>query len=391
MKLANRELTVGLVATGMYFLAMQLVMSVIARYSRDLGISLASTSFMWSLLYLVSFALRPLAGYVADKTSSYLAMAVGSSFMVASTLTYLLSSNLQELLVGRVLQGIAAAYFISPSIAAVATAAGERAGVALGVRSMLISLTSIIAPPIAGYLVDTVGYAVVFTASASLATALTLLNVVEARRKYGLRSKSELGGTGWRKALNKVVVIVTATALFSGVVFTSVSGVLQVHYKDIGYGATIYGYYMMFFGLSSTVSRYLAGKLSLRKNPATIALVGYAVTALAIYMLKDMYLTPLNYVVALIYGFGIGLTIPTQQLIVTSSVPEGVRNMAVSIYAMGFDLGGFVGPMIYGYVASVHGYSTSYQYMTLAPLTALALMTYLTLKGSLKEPSRVST
>ena len=171
-------------------------------------------------------------------------------------------------------------------------------------------------------------------------------------------------------------------ALFNGVLFLSLSGVLQAHYRDLGYEAKTYGYYLMLFGLSSTVSRYIAGKLSTQKNPAVIALVGHAITVLAVYMLKEMYLAPSSYVVALVYGFGMGLTVPTQQLIVTSSVPEEVRNRAISIYAMGYDLGGFIGPMVYGYIASAYGYNTSYQYMVLIPLAALMLMTYLTLKVS---------
>ncbi|RLG76798.1 MAG: hypothetical protein DRO14_03315 [Thermoprotei archaeon] len=379
---ASKKLIVGLVSTGMYFLAMQLVMSVLVRYSRDLGISLAGTSFIWSLPNLVAFILRPLAGYIADRTSSYLAMSLGSLFMMAASITYSTSSSFQELLIGRVLQGAGAAYFISPSIAAVATAASEKAGTALGVRSMLISLASIVAPPIAGVVVDSVGYLPVFAIAASLTGVLAVLNVLEAKQSIAARRAGAIPGAGWREALNKVVLMMMLAALFNGVLFLSLSGVLQAHYRDLGYEAKTYGYYLMFFGLSSTVSRYIAGKLSTQKNPAAIALVGHATAVLAVYMLKEMYLAPSSYIVALVYGFGMGLTVPTQQLIVTSSVPEEVRNRAISIYAMGYDLGGFIGPMVYGYIASAYGYNASYQYMVLIPLAALMLMAYLTLKVS---------
>jgi len=302
--------------------------------------------------------------------------------MMAASITYSTSSSFQELLIGRVLQGAGAAYFISPSIAAVATAASEKAGTALGVRSMLISLASIVAPPIAGVVVDSVGYLPVFAIAASLTGVLAVLNVFEAKRSITARRAGGIPGAGWREALNKIVIMMMLAALFNGVLFLSLSGVLQAHYRDLGYEAKTYGYYLMFFGLSSTVSRYIAGKLSTQKNPAAIALVGHATAVLAVYMLKEMYLAPSSYIVALVYGFGMGLTVPTQQLIVTSSVPEEVRNRAISIYAMGYDLGGFIGPMVYGYIASAYGYNASYQYMVLIPLAALMLMTYLTLKVS---------
>jgi len=302
--------------------------------------------------------------------------------MMAASITYSTSSSFQELLIGRVLQGAGAAYFISPSIAAVATAASEKAGTALGVRSMLISLASIVAPPIAGVVVDSVGYLPVFAIAASLTGVLAVLNVLEAKQSIAARRAGAIPGAGWREALNKVVLMMMLAALFNGVLFLSLSGVLQAHYRDLGYEAKTYGYYLMFFGLSSTVSRYIAGKLSTQKNPAAIALVGHATAVLAVYMLKEMYLAPSSYIVALVYGFGMGLTVPTQQLIVTSSVPEEVRNRAISIYAMGYDLGGFIGPMVYGYIASAYGYNASYQYMVLIPLAALMLMAYLTLKVS---------
>jgi len=380
----NKDLLIGLISTGIYFFASQLVMSVLARYSRDLGIDVSSTSFVWSILFLVASILRPLAGYVADRTNSYLAMSLGCLFMVIAAITYTFSRGLNELVVGRVMQGVAAAYFISPSIAAVATAAGVRAGMALGIKSMLISLTAIIVPPLAGALVDSVGYSPVFIMTASLAGSLVILNALEARR-VGIRYVGKSLRSGWREALNKVVILITATALFSGMLFLTLAGILQAHYRDLGYEAKVYGYFMMYFGLSSIVSRYLAGKLSSEKNPAMIAAVGHIITAISIYMLKYMYYVPLSYVVALIYGFGIGLTIPTQQLLVAYSVPEDTRNRAMSIYAMGFDLGGFIGPLIYGSIASIYGYVMSYQYLVITPLISITLMSYLALKLSSGE------
>ncbi len=380
----SRDLLVGLISTGIYFFASQLIMSVLARYSRDLGIDVAGTSFVWSLLSLVAFILRPLAGYMADRTNSYLAMSLGCLFMVIAATIYLFSSSLNELITGRIVQGVAAAYFISPSIAAVATAAGVKAGMALGIRSMLISLTSIVAPPLAGALVDSIGYSPVFIMTALLAIFLVILNALEAKR-IGFKYVNRSFRSGWKEALNKVVTLVTITALLNGILFLTLAGILQAHYRDLGYEAKIYGYFMMFFGLSSIVSRYIAGKLSSQKNPALIATIGHIITTASIYMLGHMYYAPLSYIVALIYGFGIGLTIPTQQLLVAYSVPEGARNRAVSIYAMGFDLGGFIGPLIYGSIASIYGYVVSYQYMVLIPLISIALMTYLAIKLSSGE------
>ncbi len=368
----RRELSVGLISAGLYFFALQSITSVLARYSRDLGISVADTSFIWSVVFLVSFLLRPFTGYLADRTSSFLAMSLGGFFMSAAAVTYMFSSELLGLLSGRLMQGVALGFFISPSIAAVASAAGADAGVFLGVRSMIVSLASIVTPPIAGALVDSVGYAPVFLMASSTALTLAFINLIEARRHKVMPHHSM--ADRWRGSVNKVILVLTGAALFNGVLYLSLTGLLQAHYRDLGYGAKVFGYFLMFLGLSSIISRYFSGRLSSHRNPLPIALLGHSITAASIFMLWQTYTPPLSYCVAAAYGFGMGLTVPSQQLMVASSVPSGVTNRALSVYAMGFDLGGFIGPLAYGYIASLHGYVAAYRYMILPPITAASLI-----------------
>ena len=367
-------LLVNYIVISAYFTSLQLIMSVLARYSRDLGISIAETGVIWSLVYLVSFALRPVAGYLADRTSSYFAMALGCSFLAAASVLYSTSSTARDLIIGRVLQGISLAYFISPSIAAVTTAAPSRVGEALGTRSMLISLAGIAAPPIAGYLVDYVGYILVYLLAAAAAAMSASLSIAAAKAGRGSNAVSRRDVGGWREAANKYVLAMMAAVFANGVIFLSISGILQAHYRDIGYEASAYGYFMMLSGVSSMVSRYLAGRSSEKINPAAIALAGYVVTAASVLMLENTYLVPYSYIVAVIYGVGIGMTIPTQQVIVAKAVSESVRNRAMSIYAMGFDLGGFVGPIILSSIASQAGYPITYRYLVLPASVAAVIM-----------------
>ena len=381
------ELIASLVSVALYFLALQFIASIIARYSRDLGIDIASTSIIWSSLFLVSFVLRPMVGYIADRISSYFTMCIGSVFLVGASIAYLTSNSFSELLIGRVVQGIGNAFFISPSIAAVATAAGDYAGIALGMRSTIIAISGIVAPPIAGTIVDSIGYYPVFLIAIALSASASILNGIKYRSRYVRKLDSSIS-LGWRDAINRVVVVSFIAALASGGVFLTISGLLQSHYRDLGYGASIYGYFYMIFGISSTVSRLLAGSLASKKNPAKIAIVGHTIVALSMAMLSKMYTIPLSYVVAIVYGIGIGLTIPTQQLLVISSVSQYVRNRAIAIYAMGFDLGGFIAPIIFGYyIAANYGYDISYGCIAILPLIAITSLIYVVKKKQYRDQS----
>ncbi len=381
----NKELIISLLSVALYFLVFQLIGAVVARYSRDLGIDIAGTSIIWSLLMLTSLIFRPIAGYIADKTSSYLAMAIGGVFILLASINYIYSRNFAELSLARIIQGVSSAFFISPSIAAVATAAGEYAGIALGIRSMLISIGAVVAPPISGFIVDSMGYVYVFLLAISLTMIMILLNIPMIRYRAKYYKDTNIMDAGWRAAINKIVILITIVAMFGSMVFMTIYGLLQAHYRDLGYEAKVYGYFLMFFGLSSITSRLIAGNLSMKKNPLIIALTGHTIVAISMILLKTMYTIPESYIVAVIYGFGIGLTIPTQQLVTLTSVPEYARNRAIAIYAMGFDLGGFIGPLIYGYIASLYGYEASYQYMVLSPIAAILVLTLMAVKALYKS------
>lgn len=119
------------------------------------------------------------------------------------------------------------------------------------------------------------------------------------------------------------------------------------------------------------------GKLTSKVHPAKIAIVGHVFTSVSMLLLYSVYHIPWSYIVAAIYGLGIGLTIPTQQLLVISSAKPRVRNRAISIYAMGFDVGGFVTPLLFSYVASIKGYHYVYLYLSILPIIAVFSLIHL--------------
>jgi len=373
----SKGLILNFIIVTLYFLALQFIVTVIARYSRDIGIDVVKTGIIWSSLFLVSLILRPIAGYVADKTSSYLAMSIGALFLAISSLVYMYSKDFNVLLVGRLIQGAGNGFFVSPSITAVAIIAGKYAGMALGLRSMIISMTGIVAPPIAGAITDLLGYTPVFTIT--LVLALITSTICGIAFKYEVKTADSnvintRSTAKWRDAINLIVMLSFLITIIGGGIFSSLSGILQAHYRDIGYEAKIYGYFMMMFGLSSTVSRFLAGKLVSKKHPAKIAIVGYVLISSSMIILYYNYYIPWSYISAIVYGIGIGLTVPTLQFLVISSVDKSVANRAMSIYAMGFDIGGLIMPLLLSHAASLYGYSYVYFYLSILPFVAVGAL-----------------
>ncbi len=103
------KLSFCLASVALFFLSSQSISSVITRYARDIGASIALTGFIWSIAFLASLLIKPTAGYLADKVGSYKLMGAGALALAFSCLLYkILSFN--ALLAGRLMQGIATGF-----------------------------------------------------------------------------------------------------------------------------------------------------------------------------------------------------------------------------------------------------------------------------------------
>ena len=365
--MGNRRLTLNLTSVALYFLSLWLIASVLARYARDLGIGLTEISVVWSVVSLVTVVMRPITGYLADRWSSNATMLIGSIFSLLSSLIFLNSSDFTSLLLGRVVQGFGNSFFIAPSAVAVASSSSSM-GLALGLRSMLISLGGVLGPPVAGLLADSLGYWAVFSLAAISSLAIAVMNL-----NLGPERRDGRAQAGWRDAFQRTVVLTMSLAALGGAALMVILELVQVHYRDLGYGASIFGYFSMFFGAAGLLSRYLSGRLA-ETRPMTVISLGYGTMLLSLLALSAWYEPPLSYGIAALFGLGLGFTVPAQQYVTIRSVPEGARNRAMALYSMGADVGRFSGPIVMGFVASASNYSSAYLLTAAFPLASIPLL-----------------
>ncbi len=368
--MGNRRLGLNLLSVTLYFISIWLVASVLARYSRDLGIDLTGISVIWSSVSLITLIMRPVTGHLADRWSSNAVMLVGSLLSLISSLIYLVAGDFPSLLAGRVIQGLGNSFFIAPSAVAVASSSSS-VGLALGLRSMLISFGGVVAPPIAGLLADSIGYWAVFSLAAISSLVIAAMNARLSRE--AARSGS---GAGWRDAFSDTVLVAMGLAALGGASLMVVLELVQVHYRDLGYGASVFGYFSMFFGASGLLSRYLSGRLA-ESRPVAVISTGYGTMLLSLIALSRWYEPPGGFGAAALLGLGLGLTIPAQQYVTIRWVPDGARNRAMALYAMGADVGRFSGPLVMGVAAGLLGYGGAYLLTASFPLAAFPLITVL--------------
>lgn len=378
-------ITLLIVATAFYFISATSISTIIARYSRDLGISVERTSVLWSTTFLIALILRLWAGYVADRVGFFKVLIIGLTSLIASLIIYSLPSvNYSLLLIGRTIQGVSRAFFISPSITATAVLADNWAGVVLGIRSAVISLSNAITPPLAGMAADNMGYRAVFTVSLVMAfTSLFFLLLVRRGLTAPQAEIMSEGSVSWSKIITGEALLITTSNSMLGVSFMSISGIVQMHYRDLGISARSYGLLFMSIALPSLLTRLISGKLVNRITPEIISVSGFTLLLLGTTLFTKYYLIPYAYIPATIYGLGVGLIVPANQYRMITIAPKGGENRAVAMLNMGFDAGSFIGPVIFGYIASVRGYVESYRYLVIPP--SIAILNYALMLTKLKK------
>ncbi len=371
----------------LYFIAVGMNESIIARYTAYLGGSPFQVGLIWSTLFLTSILLRTISGYISDSGYRFLMMVLGPA--IAGLGAYIIgsSSTLLLLALGRALQGVASAIYIPASISSASILSTPRTlGRVLGIRSGVISVGFMVGPLISGYLVDLYGYYASFTVI-SLVFTSTILPVIP------LRKHVEVGGGGLSLRLfidnarivlsyKTLITAIVVTVMYSAV-YATISSFLQPVYLEAGLPATSFSLYMTLFNAVGIPAKLIGGALSDRYGPLIPMLFGLSSMTLSIVLLIYYTYPPLSYVSAILLGLGFSPLIPATQYLALNNIPPRNRGIATGFYAMGFDLGNLIGPLTLGRVAEIIG-----GYVNVFPILLLFTFTALVVSITVCKPRR---
>ena len=178
MALSAKQMVIGLmVPMGMMIL--NLVMFNVALPTMRDTFALPADLTAWLVTaYMLPFVtLMPLYGRLGDGLGKRRLLLIGVSIFSVGTVITLLSTDLRFLIVGRVIQGMGAAGVNPLCIAIISERfpAGER-GKALGTWNSVGPIAAVIAPLLGGFLIDNLGWRMIF-APVLLAAVAALLAV----------------------------------------------------------------------------------------------------------------------------------------------------------------------------------------------------------------------
>ena len=354
-------------ATFATFTGFQLLLSVVPLYAEGTGGSsgagLATATFMLSTV-LTQIRMPRLLGRFGYRR----AVAAGLLFLGLPAFLYALAANVAWVLAVTLARGVGFG-IVTVVFAAllVELAPPERRGEALGLFGVAITLPTIFCNPLGLWLVDASGYAVVFLIG-GLSPLLGLFGVALIRTDR-LPDKTE-GGAGFLEGLRRgpllrLVLIFSAATSASGVMVTF----LPLALPNTGPFSPAAA--LLVFGLTSTASRWWAGRFGDRRDPHLLLAPGLLAAAAGIAALPQG--GPATLAGALLFGTGLGLLQNATLILTMDRVAEDERGLGSTLWNVSFDAGTGVGAFTFGLLVGATGFAPAF-YLSAAILLAAVIL-----------------
>jgi predicted MFS family arabinose efflux permease len=334
----------------------QLLLSVVPLYADKAGggssgAGLATAVFMLSTVLAQIQMPRVLGRYGYPR-----ALAGGLLFLGVPAIFYAYAQTVASILAVTLVRGVGFG-IITVVFAAllVELAPPDRRGEALGLLGLAITLPNIFCNPLGLWMVDRFGYEVVFVLGG--AAPLLGLPLILGIRSAAPSRKEEEGVAGFfaglrRAPLRRIFLLFATATMAGGVVVTFLP--LAVPGSGVFSAASA----LLLIGVTSTASRWWAGRFGDRRDPRLLLAPGLLLCALGVFTL------PLGGVVlvvgAALFGIGFGLLQNATLILMMERVSKAEYGLGSTLWNAAFDAGTGLGAFAFGFVISAVGFSWSF-------------------------------
>ncbi len=334
----------------------QLLLSVVPLYADEAGggssgAGLATAVFMLSTVLAQIQMPRVLGRYGYPR-----ALAGGLLFLGVPAFFYAYAQSVVPILVVTLVRGVGFG-IITVVFAAliVELAPPDRRGEALGLLGVAITLPTIFCNSLGLWTVERFGYEVVFVLGGAapllgLAVILGIRSVSPSGTGEGARD-GFFAGLG-RAPLRRIFLLFATATMAGGVVVTFLPLAAP------GSGVFSAASALLLIGVTSTASRWWAGRFGDRRDPRLLLAPGLLVCALGMACL------PLGGVVlvagAVLFGIGFGMLQNATLILMMERVSKAEYGLGSTLWNAAFDAGTGLGAFAFGFVISAVGFSWSF-------------------------------
>jgi MFS transporter, FSR family, fosmidomycin resistance protein len=328
-----------------------------------LGIGFVQLGLALTVANIVSVVAQLPIGYLVDRIGSRRMLVLGLGVSAAAFISFGLSPSYSRLLVATALLGLANSVFHPADYALLsARIAPVRVGRAFSIHTFSGFLGSAIAPVTVLALATKAGLTFALIAAGGLALVAALPLVV-VRGVDNLPAPGHPGqsSAGQRLGLTSILTptIIGLTGFFallslsgSGISNFSVAALTSGFGTPLSVASLALTVYLAMQALGVLAGGFIADKT---RRHAEVAALGYGINACIVLAIATVGLGVAPLIAAMgCAGLLGGLIMPSRDMLVRAAAPPGAMGRTFGVVTSGFNIGGMVGPLMFGFIMD-HG------------------------------------
>ena len=316
--------------------AIGLATPIVPLYASSLGASWTEVGLLGTSWGVTLMLLGIVSGTLSDRYGRKPLLVASAVLSVVSAFLYLVSSTVLQVVVIRIVEATAWAFFW-PTVEALATEIVEpnMAGRAIGIATASYGVAFASSSLVGGYITGTLGYFGSFTAylALSLISTTAAILLLKGSKQQGSRDASKADGRIDSASLRSPAILL---AFLLGAAYTFGFGIIitlfSVFAKTLGVSVFLIGLLFGCFWLGRIVGSFAGGCLSDRLGRDPIVILAMSASAFGFILVAFSTGIELLFGGIIVLGLSIGTTFPVAVALISDNVRQSVRGFAMGIF-----------------------------------------------------------